>query len=104
MVNSTQHTSAYQVPSTSNVSDAANGSVYFDIMDGVHCRFLGRSTVKDKYRFEAVSRRYLDSASLQEIQARLGYHPNGYGSPVEVVSERYRNFYVTRWKVWSSCD
>jgi len=70
--------------------------------DGVYCRQVSNDL--KKITFESVSRETLTDEVLKRIQTALGYDPAGYGSPMGITSERYKNFHVTRWRIWASCD
>lgn len=63
-----------------------------------------KNRLGNKAELELVSRHEPSRDEIKHTQALLGYHPAGYGDPMEVHSERYKNFHVTRWRVWASCD
>jgi Na+-transporting NADH:ubiquinone oxidoreductase subunit NqrA len=54
--------------------------------------------------FEATSRVELSEDQIAELQKQAGYHPAGYGGPIEIHHsfKRGRHHYV--WACWGSCD
>ncbi len=42
---------------------------------------------------------------LSRHQASLGFHPHGYGGPMNIfTSAKHSGMYYTTWSSWASCD